>query len=220
MFTGIVECTGKLLSINKNAKGASIKVQTPNSFNLKKRVVLGDSIANNGVCLTVTAMSDTTFDAFVSQETLDHTCFKMYDVGTILNLELACTPSTHLGGHIVQGHVDGVGTITSVSNLGDALDIWIKAPDDIAMYIAHKGSIAIDGISLTVNEVKDSSFRLTIIPHTQDVVAIGNYKLGDKVNIEVDVLARYLQRLINYKTQNAQGDKGLTLDTLMQNGFL
>lgn len=220
MFTGIVECTGKLLSINRNAKGALIKVQTPESFDIKHRVVLGDSIANNGVCLTVTAMSDTTFDAFVSKETLDHTCFKMYDIGTTLNLELACTPSTHLGGHIVQGHVDGVGTITSVSNLGDALDIWIKAPDDIAMYIAHKGSIAIDGISLTVNEVKDSSFRLTIIPHTQDVVAIGNYKLGDKVNIEVDVLARYLQRLINYKTQNVQGDKGLTLDTLMQNGFL
>ncbi|SPT69669.1 Riboflavin synthase alpha chain [Anaerobiospirillum thomasii] len=221
MFTGIIECTGELAGIEHVPNGASIKVVVPESFAIGKRAALGDSVANNGVCLTITSLGDNFFTAFVSKETLDRTCFAYYRAGARLNLELACTPSTHLGGHIVQGHVDGVGRVISVDPLGDSLDIWIEAPSEIAMYIAHKGSIAIDGASLTVNEVDGCRFRLTIIPHTQEIVNIGAWKAGDKVNIEVDVLARYLHRLLECNAIKGSGSvSALSMDTLAKNGFL
>lgn len=242
MFTGIVEAVGTLKALKKHGHGYEILVETPESFKLKERVRLGDSIANNGVCLTVTAMSGNAFYADVSAETVKCTCLGNYAKGHKLNLELACTPSTHLGGHIVQGHVDGIGTVVSKHTLDEAYDIWIKAPDELLRYIAPKGSIAVDGVSLTVNEIKGNTFRLTLIPHTQSNVNFENFSEGNKVNLECDVLARYLERLLSYgfnqgkTTQDMNGTQSnlqqnnlsnsksnkssaITMSSLLMNGF-
>ncbi len=242
MFTGIVEAVGTLKALKKHGHGYEILVETPESFKLKERVKLGDSIANNGVCLTVTAMSGSSFYADVSAETVKCTCLGNYAKGHKLNLELACTPSTHLGGHIVQGHIDGIGTVVSKHTLDEAYDIWIKAPDELLRYIAPKGSIAVDGVSLTVNEIKGNTFRLTLIPHTQSNVNFENFSEGNKVNLECDVLARYLERLLSYgfnqgknsqengalksnspknNLTNSKSNKSsaITMSSLLMNGF-
>lgn len=215
MFTGIVEAVGTLKALKKHGHGYEILVETPESFKLKERVKLGDSIANNGVCLTVTAMSGNAFYADVSAETVKCTCLGDYAKGHKLNLELACTPSTHLGGHIVQGHVDGIGTVVSKHTLDEAYDIWIKAPNELLRYIAPKGSIAVDGVSLTVNEIKGDTFRLTLIPHTQSNVNFENFSEGNKVNLECDVLARYLERLFAYGLN--QGSTSLNISNTKNN---
>ena len=222
MFTGIVESVGTLKSLVKRGKGYEITVETEPEFALQNRVAIGDSIANNGVCLTVTRISGNCFYADVSAETVEHTCFKNYTRGQRLNLELACTPSTHLGGHIMQGHVDGVGSVIRKTALDDAFDIWIKAPKELLRYIAHKGSIAVDGVSLTVNEIVDDTFRLTLIPHTQGVVNFDNFEQGHFVNLEVDVLARYLERLFlqTAKDKSQESGGGITMGTLLKNGFI
>lgn len=220
MFTGIVEAVGELVSLSSRGRGYEIVVKTPSSFALNDRVKLGDSIANNGVCLTVTKMSGDCFYADVSAETVAHTAFCEYKRGTALNLELACTPSTHLGGHIVQGHVDGVGTVVKRQTLDDAYDIYIRAPEEILRYIAKKGSIAVDGVSLTVNDIENDVFRLTLIPHTQSTVNFSAFEAGHKVNLEVDVLARYLERLFEVKSGEDKKGSSITMSTLMKNGFL
>ena len=215
MFTGIVESTGTLNSLEPRGRGFHISIETKVEFDLLARVKLGDSIACNGVCLTATALNGHTFEADVSAETVKCTAFKNYRRGRLLNLELACTPSTHLGGHIVQGHVDGIGTIISIDKLDDALDVKVRAPSDMLRYIAPKGSITVDGISLTVNDIHKDVFRLTLIPHTQKEVSFASFKEGEEVNLEADVLARYLERLIQAKDNHGE----LTMQTLMENGF-
>lgn len=145
------------------------------------------------------------------------TCFKNYKLGQKVNLELACTPSTHLGGHIMQGHVDGVGLVTQKSKLDEAYNIWIKAPASLSRYIAMKGSIAVNGVSLTVNEVVNDTFRLTLIPHTQSKVNFDDFEEGREVNIEVDVLARYLERLLEGKDESKKSNFN---STLLKNGFI
>lgn len=221
MFTGIVESKGVIQTIEQNGKGAHIVVRTKPEF-LKDRVRLGDSIATNGVCLTATALHEDAYEADLSFESVDLTCFKYYTVGTEVNLELACTPHTRLGGHIMQGHIDGVGTVLQNYRVDEALTIWIQAPEHLKRYIAMKGSIAVDGVSLTVNEVRDTDFRLTLIPHTVSEIAT-SFRPGSKVNLEVDVLARYLERLMSANAQDEKADgqkkEGLTLETLQQNGF-
>ncbi|MGN1281547.1 MAG: riboflavin synthase [Succinivibrio sp.] len=221
MFTGIVEAVGSLKSLKKRGNGYEILVETPDEFRLKERVKLGDSIANNGVCLTVTSISGNCFGADVSTETVRCTCFGYYKSGHRINLELACTPETHLGGHIVQGHVDGIGLVTSRKVLDDAFDIMVRVPSDLLRYIATKGSIAVDGVSLTVNEVRGDEFRLTLIPHTQSQVNFENFKEGCRVNIEVDVLSRYLERLLSFGSfeRKEQKSSALTLEKLHKNGF-
>lgn len=221
MFTGIVESKGTLQSITRVGKGAKVRVLTKPEF-MKDRVSLGDSIANNGVCLTATALYEDGFEADLSFESFSLTCFQFYTPGQGLNLELACTPNTRLGGHIMQGHVDGIGTVLERYRVDEAYNIWIKAPENLKRYIALKGSIAVDGVSLTVNEVRDCDFRLTLIPHTLSEIAT-SFQPGSKVNLEVDVLARYLERLLQTqapaKSATEQGSR-LTLDSLQQNGFL
>ena len=162
MFTGIVQSVGVLQSITRQGKGAHVVVATKPGF--LSEVQLGDSIATNGVCLTATALRDTAYEADLSFESFNLTTFAHYTAGTKVNLELACTPVTRLGGHIMQGHVDGVGTVLERYRVDEALNIWVQAPKSLARYIAMKGSIAVDGISLTVNEVRDCDFRLTLIP--------------------------------------------------------
>ncbi|MCI6797255.1 MAG: riboflavin synthase [Succinatimonas sp.] len=220
MFTGIVSGVGTLLEVQKRGSGAQIKVQTPDGFMQSENVKLGDSIACNGVCLTVTSLNGTIFTADVSFETMEHTCFAEYSRGTKLNLEAAVTPATHMGGHIVQGHVDGVGTITSITKSSEAYDVTVQCTADLLRYIAYKGSITVDGISLTVNDVSDEGFRLTLIPHTGAVTTFDNWRSGKKVNLEADVLARYLERLMESKSSFAdKKSEGLSLQTLIENGF-
>ncbi|MCR5536032.1 MAG: riboflavin synthase [Succinivibrio sp.] len=221
MFTGIVQAVGSLASLTHKGSGATLSVLTPSSFRLHEQVSLGDSVANNGVCLTVTALEGETFWADISYETLNRSAFAFYQVGQPLNLELACTPSTHLGGHIMQGHVDGVGEIVRLTRHSEALDVFIRCPQELTRYMAPKGSIAVDGVSLTINDLEEDILRLTLIPHTQTKVNFEVWQVGYRVNLEADVLARYLERLLQAKSaeQSAQGE-GVTLKSLLENGFL
>lgn len=227
MFTGIVQSVGVLQSITRTGKGAHVVVQTKPGF-LPGKVELGDSIATNGVCLTATALRETAYEADLSFESFNLTAFSSYTPGTKLNLELACTPQTRLGGHIMQGHVDGVGKVLEHYRVDEAANVWVQAPPQLARYIALKGSIAVDGISLTVNEVRDCDFRLTLIAHTQGEVAT-SFAPGSVVNLEVDVIARYLERLMSVGAASVGGASapgaatpsggGVTLASLQSNGF-
>ncbi len=225
MFTGIIEAQGLLAKIEPKGRGAVVKIGVSAGFKLKERVQTGDSIACNGVCLTAAALYDDAFAADASPETMSLTCFKHYRQGQKLNLELACTPSTHLGGHIVQGHVDGIGEIVRIVKSSEAYDVYIKPPFELLKYIAPKGSIAVDGASLTVNELlDDNTFRLTLIPHTASILNFSSWRPGTLVNIEADVLARYLEQLLKHACAQrppSHGNQGgLSLEALSQNGFL
>lgn len=217
MFTGIVEALGELGGITPNGKGAKIKVLS-NKLDFSD-VKIGDSIACNGVCVTVVELCDNGFYADISHETIACTNFKNAQKGMKLNLEKALTPSTHMGGHIVQGHVDGVGEIEAIEKRDSVMDVWVKYPLEISKYIAHKGSITIDGISLTVNELRGNAFRLTLIPHTHAITTSDDWVKGQLVNIEVDVLSRYLERLLMINNSDKQDKTTLTKDILIENGF-
>ncbi|MDN2480483.1 riboflavin synthase [Vibrio agarivorans] len=216
MFTGIIEAVGTLSAIEQKGQDISITVDV-GKLDMSD-VKLGDSIATNGVCLTVTHFTDSSYSADLSVETLKKTGFVDYQVGGKVNLEKAMLPTTRFGGHIVSGHVDGVGEIVERDPSGRAIDLWVEMPEDIEKYVAEKGSITVDGISLTVNDIRDNTFKLTIIPHTSDETTIEDFQVGRKVNLEVDVLARYMERLMN--KQAAQEPKSrLTMEFLQQNGF-
>ena len=219
MFTGIIEAVGTITAIKHHAKDVTISV---NSGELDlSDVKLGDSIAHNGVCLTVTKLNEQGFDVDLSHETLKRSGFSQIKAGFAVNLEKAMQMNARFGGHIVSGHVDGVGEITSITKLGSAVEYWVKAPDDLAKYIAEKGSITVDGISLTTNEVDGASFKLTIIPHTIAQTIMANYTVGTQVNLEVDVIARYLERLLlGDKAAEPHKDKSSTMDLLARSGFL
>ena len=216
MFTGIIEATGKLSAIRRQGADLSISISSDNlDFS---DVKLGDSIASNGVCLTVTALGKHSFDADVSSETLAHTLFGQYQTGQVINLEKAMLATTRMGGHIVSGHVDGVTRVVKLEQSGRAWQIWLALPKPLAHYIAHKGSVTIDGISLTVNELTKDAFRLTIVPHTAANTSIAQLKPGTAVHLEVDIIARYLERLLN--KDNAASSGGVSMALLAQRGFL
>ncbi|KZN50751.1 riboflavin synthase [Pseudoalteromonas luteoviolacea] len=217
MFTGIIEATGTLTELTLKQGDLSVKVQ---SHNLDMTdVALGDSIATNGVCLTVVEKYSNGFKADVSNETLSLTRFGDYQVGQKVNLEKALQPISRLGGHLVSGHVDGVATIVAVEANARATDYWLSAPDSLIKYIPYKGSVAIDGISLTVNAVEGNKFKLTIVPHTAQETTIADFKVGTVVNLEVDQIARYLERLIQ-GTQTTSSESTLTTSLLAQAGFI
>ncbi|WP_354624548.1 riboflavin synthase [Psychromonas sp. MME2] len=219
MFTGIIEAVGKITAIKHNAQDMTISVDA-GCLDMSD-VKLGDSIANNGVCLTVTKLSGSGFDADVSYETIKRSGFSQIQTGFMVNLEKAMQMNARFGGHIVSGHVDGVGEVISISATGNAIDYWIQAPDNLAKYIAQKGSISVDGISLTTNEVNGAAFKLTIIPHTIAQTNMINYAVGTKVNLEVDVIARYLERLIlGDEAAAEQVEKKSTMELLAKSGFL
>lgn len=217
MFTGIIEAVGKIKQINITADGARLTIDTK-SLDMSD-VKLGDSIATNGICLTVVAFDKASYTADVSNETLARTGFGQYSVNQAVNLEKAMLPTTRFGGHIVSGHVDAVATIKSIEPTGNSIDYWIKMSSDIAPYIAEKGSITIDGVSLTVNTVLEDSFRLTIVPHTTEKTVISQYQVGTAVNIEVDVMARYIERLLT-KKQTPVASDNVTEALLKQSGFI
>ena len=217
MFTGIIEAVGTLAELRRQGDDMALTVHAPGlDFS---DVKLGDSIATNGVCLTVVALGDKSYTADVSLETLSRTGFAEARVGDPVNLEKALMPSSRLGGHLVSGHVDGIGEVKSKSSSGRAIEYWIKAPAALSRYIAEKGSIAVDGISLTVNAVQGDLFRLTIVPHTAQETTIASWKPGHKVNLEVDQIARYLERLMMGKPQESSAST-LTMETLAKAGFL
>lgn len=216
MFTGIIEATGSLVQLSPNATDLSLRIQSKTmDFS---DVKLGDSIASNGVCLTVTAFGSDWFQADLSNETLARTLFGHYKTGQLINLEKALLPTTRLGGHLVSGHVDGVATVNRVEKSGRAWQIYIKMPAELSKYIAEKGSITIDGVSLTVNELTGEDFRLTIVPHTAQHTTLQTLQPGHQVHLEVDLLARYLERLLT--GNQAPAKQGVSLELLQQRGFL
>jgi riboflavin synthase len=218
MFTGIIEAVGKVVAIQPQHGDLRLRIQT-GSMALTD-VHLGDSIATNGVCLTVVELPGDGYWADVSRETLENTTIPTWSLGQPVNLEKALTPQTRLGGHIVSGHVDGVGEV--VARYPDARSerFRLRAPKTLAKYIAHKGSITVDGTSLTVNLVDGAEFELNIVPHTLKWTIMNSYHAGSKVNLEVDVLARYLERLLlGDKAADVGGEAGLTMEFLAQNGF-
>lgn len=217
MFTGIIEAVGTLRKLER--KGDDIRLTVASGKLDLNDVRLGDSIATNGVCLTVVQQLADGYVADVSAETVSLTGFANYKVGTKVNLEKAVTPTTRLGGHMVSGHVDGMATVEQRLVRGQAIEFWLAAPAELGRYIAHKGSITIDGVSLTVNEVDGSRFRLTIVPHTAGETTLIDLQAGDKVNIEVDLIARYLERLMNYDGKDSKSG-GVTMEMLARAGFV
>lgn len=223
MFTGIIEAVGNIKAININAKGARLVIDT-NNLDMSD-VKLGDSIATNGICLTVvdfdSSKNNGSYSADVSNETLQRTGFANYQVGWKVNLEKAMLADTRFGGHMVSGHVDGVSEIISISNNGNSIEYWLKMPSDLAHYIAEKGSVTIDGTSLTVNALADGKFRLTIVPHTVKETIFADYKVGTKVNIEVDLIARYLERLLTKTAaEDYSAQSNITEAMLAKTGFI
>ena len=217
MFTGIILAIGHIAAIERKAGDCRIKINT-GKMSLSD-VALGDSIAVNGVCLTAVELGADYFCADVSNETLNKTLINTLLVGAPVNLELALTPTTRMGGHIVSGHVDGVGQVVEKKADGRSFCFKIKAPDQLAKYIAHKGSICINGISLTVNDVSGATFSVNIVPHTLAETTLGSATTGTFVNLEVDMLARYMERLMQGEAA-AVDNGGVTLDLLQKSGFL
>lgn len=220
MFTGIIESVGHLRRVER--RGNDIRLTVASGKLDLLDVKLGDSIATNGVCLTVVERHADGYVADISAETVSLTGFSYYAVGTAVNLEKAVTATTRLGGHMVSGHVDGMARIDDRQVRGQAIEFWLSPPVELGRYIAHKGSITIDGVSLTVNEVQGHRFRLTIVPHTAGETTLINLKAGDKVNIEVDLIARHLERLMNYSSDETeqQPKSEVTMELLARSGFL
>jgi len=219
MFTGIIQALGQVQTLAKRAGDARITIRT-GKLPLAD-VKLGDSIAVNGVCLTAVVLSDVGFEADVSAESLDRTSLGALRTGSEVNLEKALTLSTPLGGHLVSGHVDGLGKIVQRHEDARSVRFQIEVAHSMARYIAEKGSICVDGISLTVNQIEGALVSLNIVPHTLAETTMHTFQIGHQVNIEVDLIARYLERLL-MKPQAAAAtapNPGMTLDFLSKQGF-
>lgn len=195
MFTGIITDLGTITSIDTSGE---LKIGISTTYDLSK-INLGDSIACSGVCLTVVEKSDSIFYFQVSRETIDKTMLGSWQVGDLVNLEASLKLGNPLGGHLVFGHVDGLAEITGITASGDSLHVEVRLPSDLKPFAAAKGSITLDGISLTTNDVKDDIVHLMIIPHTQEVTTWKNLTVGQKVHVEIDMLARYVSRILEMK---------------------
>jgi riboflavin synthase len=217
MFTGIIEAVGKVVA--KESHGIDMRLRIATGKLDLNGVKPGDSVAVSGVCLTAVKLTSDGFWADVSQETLVCTVLGELLPGAAVNLERALTPTTRMGGHLVSGHVDGIGRVTDYRPEGRSWRLQIQAPSALARYIAAKGSICIDGVSLTVNHVTGMLFGLNIVPHTQQETTISGYQVGCRVNLEVDLIARYLERLL-MGGQAAQADGQLSEALLRERGFL
>lgn len=218
MFTGIIESIGTIRALTP--KGGDVRVLVETGKLDLSDVRLGDSIAVNGVCLTAVQLPGDGFWADVSRETLARTAFIDLKAGSRVNMEKALTPSSRLGGHLVSGHVDGVGQVLSREENARAVQFRIRAPRELARYIALKGSITVDGTSLTVNAVDGAEFELTIVPHTLAETIMADYRPGRQVNLEVDLLARYLERLLLGDKAAEPNASGLTESFLAEHGYM
>jgi len=212
MFTGLVEEIGKLAQRRLNPQGGSLQIACKT---LQGDLKLGDSIAVNGVCLTVTSFDSQGFTADVMAATLESTTLGALPLGTGVNLERALRLQDRLGGHIVSGHVDGIARVTALKRAGDAQVVSFEAPADCRRYLAHKGSVTLDGVSLTIQGLTATGFEIGLIPHTQDVTALKHLRVGQGMNLECDLLARYLERLLAPQ----ETESGLTLERLASLGY-
>ncbi|MEG0857215.1 MAG: riboflavin synthase [Terrisporobacter sp.] len=215
MFTGIVEEIGKIQSIKKGGKSSVITVQGDKIFG---DIHIGDSIAVNGVCLTVATFSNNNFIADIMNETLSKSTLGSLKNGSDVNLERAMSANRRFGGHIVSGHIDGVGEITKIQKDDNAIWYTVKAEDNLMKYIVEKGSIAIDGISLTVARVDNIQFSVSIIPHTAQETILSHRQIGDNVNLENDIIGKYVEKLITFENKKKDYNN-ITREFLMMNGY-
>jgi riboflavin synthase len=212
MFTGIIEELGKVRGVERRGDGARIVIE---AHIVTKDTNEGDSISVNGVCLTALDVTEKSFAADCSKETLERSTIGTLRVGSPVNLERAVTPSTRLGGHIVQGHVDARGTFLGAASHGDSWTVRIGYPKEIARYLVFKGSVSVEGISLTIAHLTDSYFEIAVIPKTWAVTNLSSLKNGDAVNLEADVIAKYVERIMTVGKQ----DGGLTMERLAELGY-
>ncbi|MDJ0813905.1 MAG: riboflavin synthase [Woeseiaceae bacterium] len=211
MFTGIIKAKGTITALEQ--RGGDVRLSVASGGLPFSEYEVGESIAVNGVCLTAVALRDDGFDTDVSVETLDVTSLGALGIGSPVNLEPSLSLGDRLGGHLVSGHVDCLGTVRRLESDARSIRLSIEIPADFSRYVAKKGSVTVDGVSLTVNDVSGTVFEVNIIPHTAEVTVIGDYAVGDAVNIEVDLLARYLERLLS------KDDEGMTMDFLKEHGY-
>lgn len=216
VFTGIIEEVGVVKSIRMGAQSAVITIQAEK---VMEDIHVGDSIATNGVCLTVTSFDKNSYSVDVMHETLRRTNLGTLKSGSRVNLERAMAADGRFGGHIVAGHVDDPGTITSMEKDDNAIWITIRTTPAVLKYIVEKGSIAIDGISLTVARVDDKSFAVSVIPHTGANTTLLEKKPGDTVNLETDMVGKYVEKLLRYEESKEKPQSGITMDFLKSHGF-
>lgn len=200
MFTGLVQGVGEVAQVAANDGGARVRITT----GLAPSLASGDSVLVDGVCLTAVNIDPGAFDADLSPETMRRSSLGAIDRGALVNIELAMRAQDRLGGHIVQGHVDGVAEITAVSDEGNARELRVEAPGDLMRYVVEKGSVAIDGVSLTVTDVDDTGFGVSLIPETLERTNLGHAAPGRRVNLEVDVLAKYVEKLLSRSQANLE----------------
>lgn len=220
MFTGIIEETGTIKEIRRGSKSAKLRIE---ASKVLEGTNPGDSISTNGICLTVVEMDQNTFSVDVMAETLRKTNFGKLSIGSSVNLERALKLSDRLGGHLVSGHIDGLGVIGNIVTEDIARIISIKTASDMLRYIIPKGSIAIDGISLTVTYADEHSFKVSIIPHTAAETSLLSKKIGDAVNLETDMIVKYVEKLLLNKSNEQEkntGKRNLDMDFLNKHGFL
>lgn len=215
MFTGIVEEIGKVQNIKKNVKSFVLTIEGNKIF---EDINIGDSISVNGVCLTVTTFTNNAFTADVMYETMSRSSLGQLKNGSHVNLERAMTAKGRFGGHIVSGHIDGTGKIIKIEKDDNAIWYTIAVKDNLMKYIVEKGSIAIDGISLTIAKVTVDNFSVSIIPHTVQETILSHRSVGDIVNIENDVIGKYVEKLITFE-KNKKVESNITMDFLMKSGF-
>lgn len=215
MFTGIVEELGKISALEREADGAKIRISAKI---VTKDSQEGDSIAVNGVCLTALNIKSDEFSADVSGETLLRSTLGGLSVGSKVNLERAVTPQTRLGGHIVQGHVDARGKFLNAEKHGDFWTVRISYPEEIGQYLVYKGSVAVEGISLTIADLREDYFDIAVIPKTWELTNLSSLKSSDAVNLEADIIAKYVERILLYGKQ--EKSEGVTMEKLQNLGFL
>lgn len=217
MFTGIVEEKGIIRSLNINGSSGTIRIEAKKVL---EGTSIGDSIAVNGICLTVTSMGDGFFTADVMAETVRRSSLGSLSQGSEVNLERAMSANGRFGGHIVSGHIDGTGTVRSLVREENAIWVTIETPPEILKYIVHKGSICIDGISLTVASVGSDNFKVSVIPHTGSETTLLSKRPGSPVNLENDIVAKYVERLMNYKdSADESRSSGITMEMLAELGI-
>jgi len=217
VFTGLIEAIGFVSKMERRGEFARIAFSSPWGLT---EIRAGDSISVNGACLTVVGVDGKTFTVDVSKETVTRTTLGELKPTDSVNLERPLTPADRLGGHLVLGHVDGTATITGMLEEGGSITITFRASEDLLLYIVEKGSVAIDGISLTVNECRGNEFSVTIIPFTSERTTIGRKRVGDKVNVETDIIGKYVQRFLSGQKHEVRPPKsGLDMDFLTKHGF-
>jgi riboflavin synthase len=217
MFTGIIEHVGKIDTLERSSEGGRLRINLEGASGIAAEIKVGDSIAVNGCCLTVVEFDAKSFAADLSGETLRRTSFAEKKSGDLVNLERPLAAGARLGGHFVQGHVDGVGRVTRLTREGDNWWLSVRVPEQLRRYVAEKGSIAIDGISLTVARWQDGAADIAIIPFTYQQTDVAKMTVGDAVNLEVDILAKYVESLL--ETRRAQPVSRLTVSHLIEEGF-